>query len=183
MTQPQPQPQPPGRLSIDQAAVLMADALRGPAPGTEPRPRVPAGYGQANRWLLAGLDAVTRAAAHSPLELAHTLMEPRRRADAALVLVLDERWFALLCGAVAFRLRELDLAPDAVPGWVTRTAPLETLWFPPVGTVTSHRAAITIDTTPPELRRLGVLVPAAALSIGTANNANNGTAAAEGATR
>lgn len=61
----------------------------------------------------------------------------------------DERWDALLAGAVRYRCR---LVGRAAPRW-TRRDPLPTWWWPGGR---GARAAFAVQRTPPELARLGI---------------------------
>ena len=61
----------------------------------------------------------------------------------------DERWDALLAGAVRYRLRLLDLP---APVWTERD-PLPAWWWPGGR---GARAVLAMPSTPPELSRLGI---------------------------
>lgn len=61
----------------------------------------------------------------------------------------DDRWDALLAGAVRYRLRLLDRTP---PAWTQRD-PLPAWWWPGGR---GARAVLTMQRTPPELSRLGI---------------------------
>lgn len=61
----------------------------------------------------------------------------------------DDRWDALLAGAVRYRMRLLD---RAAPSWTMRD-PLPAWWWP---SGRGARAVMAMQATPPELARLGV---------------------------
>lgn len=61
----------------------------------------------------------------------------------------DERWDALLAGAVRYRLRLLD---RPAPAWTQRD-PLPAWWWP---SGRGARAVMAMQSTPPELARLGI---------------------------
>lgn len=61
----------------------------------------------------------------------------------------DERWDALLAGAVRYRMRLVD---RPAPAWTAR-APLPAWWWPGGR---GARAVLAMQNTPPELSRLGV---------------------------
>ena len=147
--------------TAEQATALIAAELSvcDPAPGT-PTPAT-----AAMRWTLACVNALPKAAAEGTEVLLEMLVEPTTRTDV--------RWETLLAGAIRYRLRQMDRT-EVIPGW-TAKAPLQTLWFASPG-VTAHAAEIGIVGAPPELRRLGIMLSAAALDTPRANAAATGVA-------
>jgi DNA-binding Lrp family transcriptional regulator len=63
----------------------------------------------------------------------------------------DPRWDALVAGAVRYQLRQVGVP---APGW-TRHEPLPSWWWP---AGRGARAAFAVQSTPPELARLGIWI-------------------------
>lgn len=103
---------------------------------------------QALRWLAESLELLEHAKKHG--DLARCLVEPQDHH-------LNQKWDTLVAAALRHKLRQMG---ETAPSW-TYKKPLDKFWFPVSARAASIMTAIRL--TPPELRRVGIFIPEAAL--------------------
>lgn len=105
--------------------------------------------GQELRWMTEGVNFLPDAQAHGDLD--RCLIEPTTS--------IDTRWDTLIAATIRYRLRTMGVE---APRW-TYKAPLNQMWF--ISGVLPSRVASAINLAPPELRRVGIMLPRTALDI------------------
>ena len=105
--------------------------------------------GQELRWMTEGVNFLPDAEAHGDLD--RCLIEP--------VTSIDLKWDTLIAATIRYRLRTMGVE---APQW-TYKEPLDEMWF--ISGVLPSKVASAINLAPPELRRVGIMLPRTAIDI------------------
>lgn len=68
---------------------------------------------------------------------------------------IDSNWDTLLAVAIKYQLRKDGIQLSSLPAWLHKE-PLDVMWWPLAGT--PRRATNAFNTTPPELRQVGIFL-------------------------